>query len=78
MSSKEMKQQLIEKIKLTDDDKILEEVYRILNLSTSEVDEIILSDFQKNKIESGLQDIENGRYLSNDEAGREIEEWLKK
>ncbi|MEO6347680.1 MAG: hypothetical protein ABIO60_07200 [Aquaticitalea sp.] len=56
MSLKEMKKQLIDKIQSTDDDKILEEVYRILEVSTQEVDKIILSDDQKNKIDKGICD----------------------
>ena len=57
---------------------ILEEVYRILEVSTQEVDMIVLSDDQKTKIDSGIKDIEEGRYLTHDEANREINEWLKK
>ena len=78
MSSKEMKKKLIDKIQSTDDDKILEEVYRILEVSTQEVEIIMLSDHQKNQIEKGLRDVEEGRLLTNDEANIEIDEWLKK
>lgn len=78
MSSQEMKKQLIDKIQLTDDDNILEEVYRILDVSTQEVDMFILSDDQTASIDEGLRDYEEGRFLTNDEANREIEEWLKK
>ena len=78
MFTKEMKKQLIDKIQSTDDANILEEVYRILEVSTQEVDMIVLSDDQKTKIDSGIKDIEEGRYLTHDEANREISEWLKK
>mgnify|MGYP003548574599 CR=1 FL=1 len=78
MSSKEMKKQLIDKIQSTEDDKILEEVYRILEVSTQEVDMIVLSSDQKGRIDKGIIDIEVGRYFTNDEANKEIDEWLKK
>ena len=78
MLTKEMKQQLIDKIQSTDDANILEEVYRILEVSTQEVDMIVLSDDQKTKIDRGIKDIEEGRYLTHDEANLEINEWLKK
>lgn len=78
MSSKELRKQLIEKIESLEDDKILEEVYRILEVGTQEVDVITLSPNQKSKIDKGLQDIEGGRFLTNDEANRDIDEWLKK
>ncbi len=78
MSTSEMKQKLIEKIKSTEDDNILEEVYRILEVGTIELDEIILSDKQRELIDGGLRDIENGNYLSNEDANNEIEKWLRK
>ena len=78
MLTKEMKQELIDKIKSTQDENILEEVYRILEVGTQEVDKIVLSDEQKGLIDEGINDIEKGNYLSNEEANQEIEEWLKK
>ena len=73
-----MRQQLIEKIKTTKDDNILEEVYRILEVGTMEIDQIVLSNEQKGFIDEGLRDIENGNYLSNEDANTEIEKWLRK
>ncbi len=78
MSSKEMKKQLIDKILSTDDHTILEEVYRILEVSTHEIDTIMLTDDQKSEIDKGIRDIEEGRYLTNEAANKEIIEWLKK
>ena len=78
MLSEEMKQKLINKIQATEDANILEEVYRILELSTQEVDRIVLSDEQKIKIDQGIKDIEEGRYLTHEEADLEINKWLKK
>lgn len=81
MVNKEMKMQLIEKIQSTDDHNILEEMYKILEVSTQEVDMIVLTDEQKLQIDQGIKDIEEGRYLTNDEANKankEIEKWLKK
>ena len=77
MITGEMKQQLIEKIKTTTDDNILEEVYRILEVGTIEIDEIILSEEQKSFIDVGLRDIEEGNYLTNEEANTAIERWLR-
>lgn len=78
MLSKEMKKELIDKINSTTDENILEEVYRILEIGTTEVEMIVLSDEQKSSIDKGLKDFEDGNYLSNEEANRQIEEWLKK
>ena len=78
MSTGEMRQQLIEKIKTIEDDNILEEVYRILEVGTTEIEQIVLSEAQKKLIDEGLADIEKGNYLSNEDANNEIEKWLKK
>lgn len=78
MLTKEMKQELIDKINATKDENILEEVYRILEVGTEEDDMIILTDEQKESINQGIKDIEEGKYLTNEEANSEIEKWLKK
>ncbi len=78
MLTNEMKQELIDKIKSTQDENILEEIYRILEIGTSEPEMIVLSNEQKNSIDQGIKDIEDGNYLSNEEANRGIDKWLKK
>jgi len=78
MLTKEMKQELIDKINSTQDENMLEEVYRILEIGSEEVDMIVLSDEQKESIDQGIKDIEEGKYLTSDEANSEIEKWLKK
>lgn len=78
MQTNKIKQELIDKIQSTEDNNILEEVYRILKSSTMETEKIVLSNKQKEKIETGIRDMENGNYLSHEDANREIEAWLKK
>lgn len=78
MFTDQMKQELIDKIKSIEDENVLEEVYRILKVGTGEQEMIILSSDQKDAINKGIKDIEDGNYLSDTEANREIEEWLKK
>ena len=78
MLTKEMKQELIDKINSTRDENILEEVYRILEIGSEEVDRVVLTDYQRDSIDQGIKDIEEGKYLTNEEANSEIEKWLKK
>lgn len=73
-----MKQELIQKINSTEDKGILEEVYRILEMEFQEVDIISLTDDQKESIDRGIKDIEEGKYISNEEANTEIEKWIRK
>ena len=78
MLTQELKKQLIDKIQSTDDNSILEDVYRILEVGTLDIEMVVLSNSQKKNIDQGLEDIEKGRYLTDDEADKEIKEWLKK
>lgn len=78
MFTNQMKQEIIDKIKSITDENILEEVYRIIEVGNEDVDKIVLSNQQKESIDLGIKDIEEGNYLSNEEANQEMEEWLKK
>jgi predicted transcriptional regulator len=69
---------LIEKIQLTDDDKLLEEASRLLEVEIEESDVYILNDQQKMAIEEGRKQIINGEYLTDEESNKEIDEWLSK
>lgn len=73
-----MKKKLIDKIQSTEDTNILEEVYRILEMSSEEVDFVELTNEQKTSIDQGIADIENRRFLTHEDAKKEIEKWLKR
>lgn len=45
--------------------------------STSQVDQIVLSNEQKEMIQMSQRDIEAGNLISNDELEKEVKEWLK-
>ena len=78
MFTNQMKQELIDKIISITDENILEEVYRIIEVGGKDIDRVVLSNQQKESIDKGIKDIEEGNYLSNEEANQDIEEWLKK
>ncbi len=78
MSTIELQNLLIEKIKLTDDDKLLEEASRLLEAGIEESDVYILNDEQKEAIEQGRKQISKGEYLTDAESNKEIDEWLSK
>ena len=78
MSTIELRKLLIEKIQLTDDDKLLEEASRLLEVEIVESDVYILNDKQKMAIEEGRKQIMNGEYLTDEESNKEIDEWLSK
>ena len=78
MSTIELRKLLIEKIQLTDDDKLLEEASRLLEVEIDESDVYILNDKQKEAIEEGRKQIINGEYLTDEESNKEIDECLSK
>jgi len=79
----ESKKVLIAKIEPTNDDNILSEICKILE-SCPEVDNrdnseiFLLSDKSTSAIDQRMYDFENGRIMSNEDAKKEIQEWLQK
>ncbi len=79
MSAVELRKRLIEKIQKTHDKRILEEAYRLLELETADDTEIYkLNDDQKKAISEARQQVKNGQFLTEEQADKEIDEWLKK
>jgi len=67
---------LIKKISSTTDERILQEVNRLLETGADE--EIYqLTSEQVAGIEESKEQIKNGQFLTNEEANKEIQEWLK-
>ena len=78
MLTTEMKDKLIRKIQTTKNEDVLEEIYRILEVDEQEGDSVELTEWQKQKIQQGLNDITSGNYLPDADANKEVEKWLKK
>ena len=80
MSAIELRERLIEKIQKTDNENILEEIYRLLNLE-SEADNIEmykLGEEDRNEIKTARLQIKQGQFLTSEEADKDIDEWLNK
>jgi hypothetical protein len=78
MSTTELRKRLIDKIQKTDNENILKEAYRLLELETEDIEIYKLSDDQKKAISEARKQIEKGQFLTNDQADKEIDEWLSK
>jgi len=74
----DLKQQLIDKIQRTTDKGKLEEIYRLLEINFDDKDVYILTSEQKSAIEEAQKQIKNGEFLSDEQANKEVEEWLKR
>ena len=78
MTTVEMKNQVIGKINQMTDNELLMDVYRLLNDSFVDLDVYRLSDNHKIAIDKAMSQIENGDFLTNEHANKEINEWLNK
>jgi hypothetical protein len=71
------KEKIISKIKKIENQEILNEVNRLLDIAFDE-EIYYTSDEQKEKIKFAQKQIENGETISSIEADKEIDEWLEK
>ena len=78
MTTKELKKKVIGKINETDDDEILTEVYKILANTFEDSEIYLLSENHKTAIEQGINQINNGELLTNEQANKEAAQWLCK
>ncbi len=78
MSTVELRKRLIDKIQKTDNENLLEEAYRLLELETEDIEIYKLSDEQRKAVNEAKQQIKSGKYLTDDQANKEIDEWLNK
>jgi len=67
MGTPELKKQWIEKIESTNDDMLLEEIYRILDIG-EDLELYTLSPQQKSALDEGLLDIKNDKVICHEEA----------
>lgn len=75
--NKERKQDLIEKIEKTDNKKLIDEIYRLLEI---DIDETVYktNEEQQNAVNEARRQIKDGELLSEKEANEEINRWLKR
>ena len=79
MSTAELKEKLISQINHTDNDELLSEISTMLYVESKSINGVYqMSEAEREAVEDGLNQIKNGQWVSDDEANREIEEWLRK
>ena len=75
MSTAELKSKLIEKIKATNDEHLLREATRLLEIQLNEKD-FILTEEMNSAIDEAKEEIANGEYLTHEEVKKETKKWL--
>lgn len=77
MTTIDLKRRVIDRINKVNDYSLLKDLMRILD--DSDDNEIHrLSQAHKIAIQTAINQIENGEFLTNDQADKEIKEWLNK
>jgi hypothetical protein len=77
MSKIQLKEKLIDKIRDTEDPGLLEEIAHLLQMQ--EPDTIYaLNEEQKIMVNEAQRQIKDGKYITNDKADKDIDEWLNK
>ena len=78
MSTTELRKRLIDKIEKTENENLLQEAYRLLELETEDIEMYKLNDDQRKAINEARQQINSGQFLTDDQSNKEIDEWLSK
>jgi hypothetical protein len=78
MSTAELKVKLIKEISESDDEQLLKDVYRLIELEKDDPLPYKLSDEQLSAVKEAQKQIKAGKFLTDDEANKEIGEWLEK
>jgi len=78
MNKTDFKKAIYSRLESTQDDIVLEIVYDILENGRPIQEHILKSESLKQAIDRVLDDINNGRLVTNHEANKEIDEWLNK
>ncbi len=78
MSNQELKKQVVEKLRTFEDEIILDEIYRLLQITEVDNETHLFTDAQMKFLDKRDSQIENGIFLTEAEADKEAEEWLKK
>lgn len=76
MSTKELQESIIQKIRRTNDDELLNYLNRLLS-SEEDQKTYQLSDFEKNMLAESEADYLAGKIISNEDVNSRNEEWLK-
>lgn len=78
MTSIELKNKIINKVRQVNDEEVLNEIYKLLDDTLEDTEIMMLSENHKNAIEVAKEQIEKGEYYTNEQANKEIGKWLNK
>jgi hypothetical protein len=74
MSTIELRKRLIDKIQKTDNEALLAEVYRLLEIETEDLELYKLTNDQRKAITEARQQIKSGQFLTDEQSNNEMDE----
>lgn len=80
MNTKDKKEDILQKLQLTTDEILIEEVYELL-YPKNPTEEIKINDLPgdlQNKIKKAFDDYKNGRYITHGQMKKKVDQWLTK
>ncbi len=77
MSVAEIKSNIINEISSINDLKKLEDLTEFLGINMSKKEVYVFSPEQRIRIEKALKQVENGEYISDEEAEKQIQKWFE-
>lgn len=78
MNKLELKDKIIKEIQDIEDENILYEIYRLLEIESEELDFYKLSDEQISAVNEAREQISKGQFFTHEQSKKKIEEWLNK
>ena len=78
MTVVELKEKLIAKIITTNDEGLLEHLSDIIEFEYNNESVYKMSPEEIEAVHDGIRQVENGEWISHEEANKQIAEWLKK
>ncbi len=78
MTLLEIRKRLINKIQTTDNNRLLEEAYRLFELENDDFSVYQLNEDQIQAVNEAREQIRTGKVIPSDQADKEIDEWLGK
>jgi len=76
MSTAKLKQKVLQRIKQIDEDYLLEDLLNLIEIE--EEDHVEISKEQKEMLDIGLKQVEEGKTTPNEIVEKRIEKWLNK
>ncbi len=77
MTTKDLRDKVIDKVNKLEDESLLNDLIRLIDDNAD--DEIYrLSDNHKKAINTAIDQIEKGDYLTNEQSNKQIDKWLNK